>query len=46
MHHGDEIGDLPHKTQIVRDQQAGQGVSGLKIEEKIQDLGLSRKIQT
>ena len=46
MHHRHEIGDLPHKAQIVRDQQTCQRMSRLEIENKVQDLGLSRQVQT
>ena len=46
MHYCGEIGDLAYKTEIVGNQQARQRMGCFEIEEKIQDLGLGRQMQT
>src|SRR5580698_680335 len=46
MHHRDKICDLANQGEIVRNQQVGQGVSLLEVQQQIQYLGLSRKIQS
>ena len=42
MHHRNEIGDLPYETEIVRNQEAGQGMGCFEVKKEIQDLGLRR----
>src|ERR1700733_5323247 len=46
MHHDNKVGDLPHETQVVRNQEIGPRIPWLKIQEEVQYLSLGRQIQT
>jgi len=45
VHHGDLVGDLRHRAQVVRYQYAGERSTLLKVHQQIQNLRLNGEVQ-